>query len=306
MKVMSSPATGLPERLAARIGRRLVGREPMRSWSLSRVERWCFADGSSVVFKHAAAPFTDEARVLDHVAGLGLPVPRVLAAEEGDDTLAMLITDLGPSHREPTLGEAAAAAATVHTAPPLPQAPVLDAVALASLPYSCLASLAELASRGRFVDSADMHDGLRRLAAVGDQRARNAETAPFGLCHSEFHPTSVHIDANGRWRLLDWARAFTGPGLLDLASWHNTTDAPDPTLLRHLIEAYVAAGGPAAATADRGGLPAEQWSIGWHRMWIIDWYLTQATTWIANPASDHAYQRVIRRHLGEARQWLHA
>ena len=36
--------------------------------------------------------------------------------------------------------------------------------------------------------------------------------------HSEFHPTSLHIGRDGR-RLLDFARTFNGPGLLDLASW---------------------------------------------------------------------------------------
>ena len=42
-----------------------------------------------------------------------------------------------------------------------------------------------------------------------------ARLAPYGLCHSEFHPTSLHVGASG-WRLLDWARAFRGPGLIDL------------------------------------------------------------------------------------------
>ncbi|MCW2939880.1 MAG: aminoglycoside phosphotransferase, partial [Actinomycetia bacterium] len=49
-----------------------------------------------------------------------------------------------------------------------------------------------------------------------------------------------------------------------------------------------------------GGLPVDQWSILWHRAWIIEWYLSQATTWISDPATDTTYQRVIRRHLAEA------
>jgi hypothetical protein len=67
-----------------------------------------------------------------------------------------------------------------------------------------------------------------------------------------------------------------------------------------LLEVYVAAGGPAEVLADRGGLPVEQWSVLWHRVWIIEWYLSQAITWINDPATDGTYQRVIRRHLAEA------
>ena len=91
-----------------------------------------------------------------------------------------------------------------------------------------------------------------------------------------------------------------GPGLLDLASWQDTTQAPDLARFALLLAAYLAAGGPVEAAASRGGLPPARWAFGWHRLWIVDWYLQQATTWIADPDQDPLYQRVITRHLTEA------
>jgi hypothetical protein len=41
---------------------------------------------------------------------------------------------------------------------------------------------------------------------------------------------------------VDLARAFTGPGLLDLASWHGTIAPPDPQAAVRLITAYIKAG----------------------------------------------------------------
>lgn len=93
--------------------------------------------------------------------------------------------------------------------------------------------------------------------------------------HSEFHPTSLHIGERG-WRLLDFARAFTGPGLLDLASWHGTIEPPHPIRLRVFLEQYVTAGGTPDALAPRGGLTAEHWALGWHRMWAVEWFMEQS------------------------------
>jgi len=42
-----------------------------------------------------------------------------------------------------------------------------------------------------------------------------------------------------------------------------------------LIGEYVKAGGPPEAGAPRGGLPAERWALGWHRVWVSDWYAEQ-------------------------------
>lgn len=128
--------------------------------------------------------------------------------------------------------------------------------------------------------------------------------APFGWVHAEFHPTSLHIGPTG-WRLLDMARAFTGPGLLDLASWHTTLHAPDPLRLGAFLEQYVTAGGAPDVLAQRGGgLAAEAWAVGWHRMWVTERFLEQIVRWLDAPATDLASIKVVRRHLIDVLQLL--
>ncbi|MGH3501968.1 MAG: phosphotransferase family protein [Nocardioidaceae bacterium] len=293
--------TGLCAQLGLEVGQ--VRRDEVRCWRLSGVERLHLSDGGTLIFKYAAAPFTDEAVVLRHVRSHGVPVPRLFASVTNLGRLGMLMEDLGDPVRRPTLVDAAAAAASVHSAPTMSGLRIVDATTLAALPGSCLDSLAALAERGRWKDASDVSAGLTALGRVAEARAQGARVSPFGLCHSEFHPTSVHIGPTG-WKLLDWARAFTGPGLLDLASWQGTTEAADLDALRALLDAYIAEGGPAEMLAERGGLAAERWAVGWHRLWVIEWYLRQCTTWVNDEATDPVYQRVIRRHLDEALRCL--
>ncbi|MCW2885049.1 MAG: aminoglycoside phosphotransferase, partial [Streptosporangiaceae bacterium] len=288
--------TLLSDLAAQRWGDSEVRREPMRAWQMSSVERIHHGTGpatETVIFKYARTPFTSEARVLEHVARHGVPTPHLLAVAHLPGMLGMLLEDLGPIHREPTLAEAGAAAAATHAITSLQGLDMLDAAGLAELPEKSLISLSDLTGTGRWTGVDDITDGLRTLLASAPDRADGAQLPPFGLCHSEFHPTSLHVTANGNWRLLDWARAFVGPGLLDLISWQGTTAAPDTAAFRALLDAYIAAGGSSNVLADRGGLPVDQWSILWHRAWIIEWYLSQATTWISDPATDTTYQRVI-------------
>jgi Phosphotransferase enzyme family len=280
-----------------------VDREPMRVWEMSGVERLHPPQGGTVIFKYAQAPFHGEARVLAHAARHGVSVPQLLDAAERPGMLGMLLEDLGPALREPTLAEAAAAAVAIHRVPGLPGLPVLDATGLAELPGRALVHLEALVGASRWRDTDDIAAGLCTLKKEAAVRAAGAELPPFGLCHSEFHPTSLHVGTDG-WRLLDWARAFVGPGLLDLMSWQGTLDTPDVQALTDLLHAYTAAGGPADVWADRGGLAAAHWAILWHRVWIIEWFLAQSTTWLNDPGMDELYQQVIRRHLAEALQCL--
>jgi hypothetical protein len=263
-------------------------REQLRVWALSGVERVHFARGATVFLKYACAPFTDEPRVLAHVADHGVPVPALLASATSGELMAMVLEDLGDPERDATTSDAATAAVATHAAPPPPFAGRLDTEALQALPESCLHRLAGLADAGRWPEPGYDTELLERLAKLAPTLADGVEKAPFGLCHSEFHPTSVHITQQG-WRLLDWARAFVGPGLLDLASWQNTAEPPDLGALDTLIDAYIAAGGAASARDDRGGLPPARWAVGWHRLWVIEWYLEQATTWINDPSTDPLY-----------------
>ncbi|WP_329243060.1 phosphotransferase [Actinoallomurus sp. NBC_01490] len=286
-----------------------VRREPVRAWRMSAVERLHHGAGGiseTVIFKVAEAPLHGEAWLLKYAAEHGVPTPRLLAVAERPRFAGMLLEDLGPAFREPTLADAAAAAVASHAVPgPSLNVPLLNAAGLADLPQQAMTSLSELVSSGRWdTNVLDVQDGLRVLLASAADLAYGAELPPFGLCHSEFHPTSLHIDADGQWRLLDWARAFTGPGLLDLISWQGTTTVPDTAKFRALLDAYVVAGGPPEVLADRGGLPVERWSILWHRIWIIDWYLFQALHGLNDPDTDAISQLVIRRHLTEALECL--
>jgi hypothetical protein len=277
-------------------------REPIRAWALSAVER-VHAHSGTVILKAARQPLTAEGDVLAHVARQGLPVPSLEAAVTTPDETVMVLEDLGAPDRDAALGDAAIAAVSVHQIRPPAGVPVVDRDALAALPTVALERIGQLHATGRWPEPDPDIDALARLTAIADTRSEGTDLAPFGFCHSEFHPTSLHITEAG-WHVLDLARAFTGPGLLDLASWQGTTEAPDLTGLEELIDAYVAAGGADTAHAKRGGLAAAQWAMGWHRLWAIAWYLEQQTTWIADPDLDDVYRQTIRRHLAEAVECL--
>ncbi|MFD0351720.1 hypothetical protein ACFQ0M_47845 [Kitasatospora aburaviensis] len=174
----------------------------------------------------------------------------------------------------------------------------MDEDALAALPILARGHLRRLREAGRWMDGTDDIAGLLdELDARAEDLAAGANIPPYGWVHSQFHPGSLHLGADG-WRLLDFARSFTGPCLLDIASWHGTTTDPDPARLRTLLEAYVAAGGSAAALAPRGGgLPAEVWALVWHRVWTAEWLMEEALRWINDPDQDPHTIAAVRRHL---------
>lgn len=176
---------------------------------------------------------------------------------------------------------------------------MLDATALATLPERALGWLAQLREVGRWgtAEADYIKRDLERVAKVAERRSQGAERPPFGLAHSEFHPTSVHIGPGGM-RILDWARAYAGNGLLDLVSWQGTRDPLDLDKVSDLIEAYVAAGGPTEARAERGGLPAHVWASGWDKMWVCEWLMEGTTRW-ADASMDASLQETIGRHLRE-------
>ncbi|MFI1889018.1 aminoglycoside phosphotransferase family protein [Streptomyces jumonjinensis] len=284
-------------------GRPTPERERVRVWSMSGVERLTFPDGGTLIFKYARRPFDTEDRALRLAESLGVPVPRVHAATVLDGRLGMLLEDLGTSTREANDSDGVAAAVLLHRAPAAAALPVLDEKGLRALPGRALDHLELLRTAGRWQDTDDIAQALGQISRAAVSRAVGSVTDPFGWVHSEFHPTSVHVGEDG-WRLLDFARAFTGPGLLDLASWHGTVNAPDAERLRLLMESYVTAGGTPDALVPRGGLPAEAWSLGWHRMWAVEWFMEQAVRWIDDPATDPMYVKVVRRHLTDVLHFL--
>ncbi|WP_328440977.1 aminoglycoside phosphotransferase family protein [Streptomyces sp. NBC_00444] len=277
-------------------GRSSAAREEVRVWSMSGVERLTFTDGTTAIFKYAKKPFDSEDQALRLARALGVPVPAVHASAVVDGWLGMLLEDLGPAAREADDLDGATAAVVLHHARTAAALPVLDQEGLRRLPGRALEHLGQLRKAERWQDTDDIEDALDRTAQAADARSAGTTVAPFGWVHSEFHPTSLHIGRHS-WRLLDFARAFTGPGLLDLASWHGTLDTPDPVRLRVFLEVYVTEGGTPDALAERGGLPAEQWALGWHRMWAVEWFMEQSIRWINDPATDPAYIKAVRRHL---------
>lgn len=273
-------------------------REPVRVWARSGVERLRIGDGGSVVFKYAEEPFDREHLTLALAAGNGLPVPRLLAAHTVPGLLGMLMEDLGQPLREAGQDDAARAAVAVHRVPAAGAGwlPRLGETALADLPGRIAARAVGLSL------PSDIIGVCMAIAPRARHLAHGAELPPFGFCHSEFHPTSLHIGTGG-WRLLDFARAFTGPGLLDLASWQGTTAKPDPDAVAVLIDAYVSAGGAVEAAETRGGLPAQDWALAWHRIWVCDWYAEQIERgWAGDKAS--AWADAISKHLAEAAELL--
>ncbi|MFG1676364.1 aminoglycoside phosphotransferase [Micromonospora sp. NPDC049282] len=286
-------------------GHQQTGGQVIQEWELSTVQRLYLSDGSSVICKLATSPFTGEAAVLRHLNEHGAAVPHLHGYTLRPHALGMLMEDLGDPIRPPTTAEAAAAARAVHTIPAMPTLPAFGQQTLASLPEQALAALDALHRQGRFLNTGTIEDLLRRLEAVAGRRADGAEREPFGWCHGEFHRSSLHISRTG-CRLVDWAKAFTGPGLLDLATWFGTRNAADPAQLTRLIRAYVAAGASTDAHSDRGGLPAAQWALGWHRVWAAWWFLTTAAAGHHQPHTDGSHAQVVHRQLHAAAQLLDA
>ncbi|MET7949099.1 aminoglycoside phosphotransferase [Micromonospora sp. NPDC005324] len=281
-------------------------RHIIQTWELSSVERWFFPDGSSLICKLATAPFTGEATVLRALNNQQAPVPLLDGYAMRPDGLGMLMEDLGEPSRTATFAEAAAAARWVHATAGIPNLPAFDEAGLARLPGQGLDALNELRRQGRFTHDAEGIEAvLQRLAGTARRRADGAERPPFGLCHGEFHRTSLHVSRAG-CRLVDWAKAFSGPGLLDLATWFGTRTPTEPRLLTKLIHAYVAAGGHPDAEADRGGLPAARWALGWHRVWAAWWLLTTAAAGHHQAPADGRHAQVVLRQLQGAVDLLRA
>lgn len=292
----TNPSAELLDNLLTATGQITSRREEVRVWSMSGVERVTFPDGSTAIFKYAKKPFDSEDQALRLAHTLGVPVPQIHGSAMIDGWLGMLMEDLGPSAREADDLDGVAAAVVLHSTRTAPGLPVLDQERLRALPIRALEHLERLRKADRWQDADDVEKALDRIAQAAEGRSAGATLAPFGWVHSEFHPTSLHVGERG-WRLLDFARAFTGPGLLDLASWHGTIEPPHLLRLRVFLEQYVVAGGTPDALASRGGLTAENWALGWHRMWAVEWFMEQAVRWINDPATDPGYIKVVRRHL---------
>lgn len=278
--------------------------DTIRVCRLSGVERLHLPDGSTRVFKHSASPpFTSEHWTLAHLAEQGIPVPHLRACATSAAAVAMILDDLGEPTRDPTLADAAAIAVQLHAARPATWLPRLDETALANLPKQALRHLAALRSEGRYLETDDVIEHLVALSEAAPSRAAGAGKQPWGFCHGELHHSAVHISDAGR-HVLDLAMACTGPGVFDLAAWTGLRQPADHALTRQLIDHYIAAGGHPDAAADRGGLPAEAWALGWHRVQAASWLLECAAGNINGHSRDLRNLHILQRQLTDARGLL--
>ncbi|MFB9238370.1 hypothetical protein ACFFWC_22915 [Plantactinospora siamensis] len=274
--MLNQAATGLLDYLTTVLRLTTVAREPIRVWSRSGVERLRLQDGTTLIYKYAAEPFTGEAATLRHLAAHRIPVPDVQASIVAGGMLGMILDDLGTATRVPTEQDAAVAAARLHSAPLPSHLRTLDEEALRALPQRALDHLRLLGEEQLLPDTTDLLPLFTALRTAAIPRANGATTPPFAVCHSELHPTSLHLTTE-RWHLLDVANAYIGPGILDLATWYGTRHPPQPAQLRHLLHRYIHAGGHPHALKPRADLPAETWALAWHRIWAAETLLHQAT-----------------------------
>lgn len=283
---------------------RVHGVEILTSGPLSHVERLHLPAGETVIYKTSLEPFTDEEKTLRSLHAQGLPVPRVRKAEVVDGMLGMLLHDLGAPGRKPELVDAAHAAVQLHRVQ-LPAArPVLDQETLAAMPAEALEFFDRIWADGRYRTAMHLRDLLLDLTGLAAKRAEGAELEPFGFVHGRLQPSTLQIGARGHWHVLDFTKSLTGPGLLDLAAWSGVRTAPDLTRTRQLLELYVQAGGHADALAERGGLPAEAWALGWLRLQAAHWLLGRATTEINDPVADTHHLTTLHCQLAGAHALL--
>jgi hypothetical protein len=280
-----------------------VGRQPVRGWALSAVERVVLLSGGTVICKYARPPFTGEATVLATAAQHGVPVPAMHASLLTGDLLIMLLEDLGDPTHTPTDQDGAAAAALLHRAnPTCPDLPICDSPALADLPHKMLDTLTGLRASGRLDLGTDMMRALASLSRQAKRRAAGAQTPPFGFVHGELHPTSIHIGPKGK-RIIDFGMAFTGPGILDLATWQGTRQPPNPRRLTNQLDAYAITGGTKYIHTPRGGLPAATWALGWHRLHSAAW-LVQLTASGSEGFDPNTTEQILRRQISASTELL--
>lgn len=279
-------------------GNRALNCEVLSDWQLSRVVRVTFKNSSTLILKRSRRPLIHEANILRHVHRCGIPVPRMLAHRNDSDIATLVLEDLGVTKRDAGENEAADFAVLTHSCEPLHGLRVVDERAFRDWPARIAKGIRSLSHSGVWRRVDNMLQCLETLRQPLRILCRGANLAPYGLCHGEFHPSSLCIGSI-KSGLVDWASAFIGPGLLDIASWSGTIEPPDPARCRSLIEMYLVAGGDREATVPRGGLPAEVWAVFWHRLWIVEWYVRSCTTWVNNP-SDIVWSATVERHLNEA------
>ena len=79
-------------------------RDVLWEWALSRVERVHLDDGTSLIVKRSRDPLIDEGRILRHISGGDVPLPRLRHSQLRDGILTLVLEDLGPAAATPHCG----------------------------------------------------------------------------------------------------------------------------------------------------------------------------------------------------------
>ncbi len=283
-------------------GNPVIGREVLQSTGLSRVERVTLDGGSSYIAKRGTYLVTDEARTIQALRGSPIPVAEIYVADAEGESLTMLMEDLGPAKREPSIDEAAEMAVLMTKTTPADHLPTEGRETLEQLPQRILTGIERLVSQGIWSNPDRIRRPVNDVAKAAPALSASAEAPPFGLCHREYNPTSLHIGTR-KTALLDWQRAYVGPLLPCLANWFWIVDAPNLKACRRLIKEYVAAGGDPEALDDRSDLRPEVWAFFWQRVAAAEWWIRSQVNWRTSDTRDGGWQRAVERAIVDA-QWL--
>jgi hypothetical protein len=283
-------------------GSQVVAREVLRSTGFSHVERITLDGGSSYIAKRGTLIATDEARTIYALRGSPIPMAEMYVADTDGEFLTMVMEDLGPAKRVPTLEEAGEMAVLMTRTEPPDHLPTEGREFLEQLPQKIKAGIERLVSQGTWTNPDRIRRPVADIAKAAPGLSSSAEMPPFGLCHSSYHPTSLHIGAR-KTALLDWQRSYVGPLLPCLANWFSIPDAPDLKACRRLIKEYVSAGGDPEALDDRNNLRPEVWAFFWQRVGAAEWWITSQAKWQTSDTRDGGWQRAVERVIVDA-QWL--
>ena len=283
-------------------GSQVIGREVLQSTGFSRVERVTLDGGASYIAKRGMYLATDEARTIRALHGSPIPIAEMYVADTEGEFLTMLMEDLGPASRQPSIAEAGEMAVLMTRTEPPDHLPTEGRESLQRLPQSIMAGIERLVSEGTWTNPDRVMRPVKDIAKAAPGLSSSAEMRPFGLCHREYHPTSLHIGTR-KTALLDWQRTYVGPLLPCLANWFDTVDAPDLKACRRLIGEYVPAGGGREALDVRSDLRPEVWAFFWQRVAAAEWWITSQIEWQTSDTRNSGWQRAVERAIVDA-QWL--
>lgn len=275
-------------------------RETVRAGSHGGVERLRFPNGLTLIHKYGHTPLAHEAATHRVLQAAGVPVATLHSSEVREQHMTIVMEDLGEAERPATQDEVLALLLQLHAVPTPRGGPSLSEYTMVTLPDRARWHLDRLSDYGRWTNVVGrLTTDLEKVRKISADRAAGADKEPFGWVHTEFAGRGAHVGRKGV-RLIDFARSYAGPVLLDLVSWGDGLDRARPREARAFLERYVDLGGPASTLDRRAGLAAERWALAWLRVWRVEWYLQQSASRFADPALDPTRQALVLRNLDQA------